>query len=226
MCGRYALKLLPEHLQEIYKVTGRLPSYPARYNVAPTQLAPVVGFNPKTGQNGLAEMKWGLVPHWADDPSIGVKMINARAETVSEKASFRESLKRKRCVVPISGFYEWKREGGEKQPYYFTQTNGLPMGLAGLWADWKGDGETLRTFTVITTGANEIVSTVHNRMPVILHPDQFEVWLDPDLPTESAVHMLKPFPADEMQMHPVSKAISRPAADGENLITAIPLNSQ
>ena len=151
--------------------------------------------------NVLSPMKWGLVPSWAKDPSIGSQMINARSETVATKPSFRHAIKYNRCIVPVSGFFDWKHEGKTKTPYYFRMKNSRPLGLAGIWEEWKApDGSILDTFSILTTTANKLVSTVHERMPVILAPDEYERWLNKHLTDTAQLESLyQPFPDEVME---------------------------
>ena len=226
MCGRYTLKVSGGELSGLFGLSEELDTeglgieprysrYP-RYNIAPTQQIPVV-LEDDGGEGGreLQMMHWGLIPSWAEDPSIGSRMINARAETVSEKPSYRSAFKRRRCLIPADGFYEWKKEPNGKQPYYLRLTSGDPFGFAGLWESWKMDGgEEVRSATIITTEPNEVAAEIHNRMPVILPPDLYDAWLDPDNDDrEELLSMLTAYPADEMEAYPVSREVNRPAND-------------
>ena len=170
-------------------------------------------------------MKWGLVPPWAKDPAIGSQMINARAETVAEKPSFRHVIKYRRCIVPGSGFFDWKHEGKSKQPYYFRMKNGSPLGFAGIWEEWKApDGSLLDTFSILTTTANELVATVHDRMPVIFPPDEYGTWLNKHLTDPAELEPLyKPFPAALMDAYPVSDRVNTVRNNSpENIIRVRP----
>lgn len=184
MCGRYSITTDPEAMRRIFRIDTLLNLQP-RWNVAPTQEVPVVrsGDPKREGGRGGRElhiMRWGLVPFWAKDIGIGAKMINARAETVTEKPAFRGAFKYRRCLVPADGFYEWKTEAGRKQPWRIVRRDRAPFAFAGLWELWEGTGEgsALETFTIVTTDANEAVRDIHHRMPVMLFDDaQFETWL-------------------------------------------------
>jgi putative SOS response-associated peptidase YedK len=169
----------------------------------------------------------GLVPSWAKDVSIGAKLINARSETVTEKPSFREAFKKRRCIIPADGFYEWQRTGGKKQPFFFQMQDEHPFGFAGLWEKWKAiDGQVLETCTILTTEANEVLKPVHDRMPLILHPDDYELWLDADLrKLDLAKELLRPFPASEMIAYPVSPSINSPLSQGAQLVERMAVNS-
>lgn len=192
-----------------------------RYNIAPTQEAAVVR---RSGDaRSLSLLRWGLVPFWAKDPGIGNRMINARSETVGEKPSFRTSFRRKRCLVAASGFYEWQRTEGRKQPWHFRMRGGGPFAMAGLWDSWdKGEG-LLETFTILTTEPNELVARAHQRMPVVLRPADHRLWLDPSVEdTERLGELLVPYPADEMEGFPVSTLVNSPANDSPSCIEPLP----
>ena len=211
MCGRYTLKSDGRQIAKAFGL-AESPDLSERYNIAPMQNVPIV-----LEENGrkLQEMHWGLIPSWADDPSIGSRMINARAETVSEKPSFRSAFKRRRCLIVADGFYEWKKTEGGKQPYYLRLKDGGPFGFAGLWESWNVEGgEELRSTTIITTEPNEVAAKVHNRMPVILPREFHDVWLDPENgDREELLAMLAPYPAEEMEAYAVSRSVNRPAND-------------
>ena len=161
-------------------------------------------------------LRWGLVPSWADDPEIGSRMINARSETPPEKPSFRSAFRRRRCLIPADGFYEWKRENGDKQPYCFRMQDGRPF--AGLWESWeKGDG-TLRTCTILTTRANSVLEGVHDRMSVILPSDSYNAWLDPDADREELGELTVPYPGDDLEIYPVSRFANSPRNNDERCI--------
>lgn len=198
-----------------------LPNAPPHYNGAPTQELLVVRRHPKTGEKRLDLLRWGLIPHWADDPKIGSRLINARGEEVGRTRAFRDAYRQRRCLVPVDGFYEWQKVGKERQPYLITMQNGEPFTLAGLWENWKNPatGEWTRTFTIITTEANPLVRKLHDRMPVIIAPDDQERWLNSG---ESASDLLRPFPAERMRMWPVSRNVNSPKNDGPELIEPIP----
>ena len=212
MCGRYTLKSDGQRVAEAFGL-AESSDLPQRYNIAPTQNVPVV--LEENGTRKLETMHWGLIPSWADDPSIGSRMINARAETVSEKPSFRSAFKRRRCLVVADGFYEWKKADGGKQPHYLRLKDSGPFGFAGLWEKWNVEGgEEIHSCTIITTEPNEVAADIHNRMPVILPLDVYDAWLDPeDDDREELLAMLAPYPAEEMEAYPVSREVNRPAND-------------
>lgn len=176
MCGRYALHSLPEVIALQFDIAAA-PQLKVRYNIAPTQIAPVV----RIGEDDIreiAELRWGLIPSWSKDPSIGARLINARAETVGEKPAFRNALRRHRCLVPADGYYEWKQEGGRKQPYLLRPENGGLFAMAGLWEQWRTpEGEAAGTFAIITSAAAGEAQRIHDRMPVIIAPGDYEAWL-------------------------------------------------
>lgn len=238
MCGRFTLTASPEALQAQFALP-EAPQLAPRYNIAPTQPVAIVRTSAKDGQREWTHVQWGLVPSWAKDPSIGARMINARAETVAEKPSFRAAFKRRRCLVPASGFYEWKKVGKRKQPYYITVQNGAtgnadapPFAIAGLWEYWEGaDGSALETCTLITTDANEALGELHNRMPVIIAPDEYDVWLgevvdnqeDPTFLSQLQ-HLLRPYPATKTQFHPVSTYVNNARHEGADCIQPVDAN--
>jgi putative SOS response-associated peptidase YedK len=216
MCGRYTLTVDIKTIAEKFGVPATLETSP-RYNIAPTQEVVTVMRN---GTSHLALLRWGLIPSWAKDESIGSKMINARAESLAEKPSFKGLLRSKRCLIVADGFYEWKQENGYKTPMYITLKNGDPFAFAGLWDQWKSpDGEQVRSCTIITTEPNEVLAPIHNRMPAILLPGAYEDWLNPDMRDEQALsHWLAPYPAEEMAARAVSRQVNDPKREGPELI--------
>lgn len=223
MCGRYALHGPSSRLREQFEADiDDIPAdFGPRYNAAPMQLLPVIRQRP-TGERVVQLLRWGLIPSWSKDESIATKLINARGETVAEKPSFRAAYKSRRCIVPASGFYEWKKVAGGKQPYFIEPANELLFGFAGLWERWsKPDGETVDTFTVITTEANEAMRSLHDRMPVILLPDDYDQWLTKTTEPDLVRQLLVPCPDEMLQMHPVSKAVGNVRNEGPELIEQI-----
>lgn len=219
MCGRYELHHSPAAITLAFGVDAPIAfALTARYNVAPTQLVPIIRLDDQ-GRRIIAIAKWGFVPRWAKEP--GRQPINARAETVATSGLFRDAFKRTRCIVPVSGFYEWKaRPSGPKIPHRITLATDEPYGLAGIWSRWtKPDGETLDTFAIITTTANELVAQVHDRMPVILEPAAYGRWLDP---REDPRDLLAPFDARRMRTHLVSTKVNAVKNDGPELIEPQP----
>lgn len=213
MCGRYTLSTPGPVLAERFHLSN-IPDLPPRYNVAPTQPVPVVRLAQGT-ERELSLLRWGLVPSWADGVSVGNRMINARAETVAEKPSFRSALRQRRCLVLADGFFEWtKAAGGKKQPWLFRLTTGGPFAFAGLWERWtKGEGGPLETCTVLTTEANDVVRPVHERMPVILTEGAEEMWLDPSARPEDLLRLLVPLPAEGMAAGAVLPWVNNPRHD-------------
>jgi len=218
MCGRFTLASDKSLLSAEFKVSREiLDKLPSRFNIAPSQpIACIVHEN----QTKVDIMNWGFIPKWAKDPSIGNRMINARAETLDEKPSFKGPLRTRRCLVMADGFYEWKREGSGKIPYYIRLRNHHPFGFAGLWSEWMSpDGSEIHSCTIITTGPNQLMESIHHRMPVILPKDQREYWLDPRNHTpKELLALLKPYSSDEMEAFVVSKFVNTPANDSKECI--------
>jgi putative SOS response-associated peptidase YedK len=215
MCGRYTLSTPAGRLAEEFQLDSTV-EIPPSYNVAPTQQVAVVLED--EGGRRLEMLRWGLVPSWADDPDIGARMINARSETAPDKPSFRRAFRGRRCLIAADGFYEWKREEGGKQPYYFRMQDGRPFAFAGLWESWeKGDG-TLRTCAILTTRANSVLEGIHDRMPVILPHDAYNAWLDPDADREELGELMIPYPNDDLETYPVSRFVNSPRNNDERCI--------
>jgi len=213
MCGRYTIRSSGKLLADFFGLAQE-PVLAARYNVAPSQPVPIVRViraNPETKERELVPVRWGLVPSWADDPAIGNRLINARAETVASKPSFRSAFKNRRCLVPADGFYEWKREGNQKQPVYIRRKDGQPFAFAGLWEQWEREGEVIESCVIITTEANELMAEYHDRMPVIVDPKDYDLWLDPEVQDLAKLEpLLRPCPSDEMEVYPVSRLVNDP----------------
>jgi putative SOS response-associated peptidase YedK len=214
MCARYEISAPPQDLAELFALPAP-PELKPRWNAAPTQLLPVVRVA-DDGARRLDLLRWGLVPSWADDVKIGVRMINARAETAAEKPSFRVALRKRRCLVPVTGFYEWTGEKGAKQAWSFRRVDRRAFAFAGLWESWRGaDAEKpVETFTILTTSANELVAPVHDRMPVIVDPSNFALWLDPRMTDAERLRSLF-VPAREPSMTcvAVGTAVNDPRRD-------------
>jgi len=215
MCGRYRLSRRKRDIEEHFDSAPWEEEWNPRYNIAPTQIVPVIRQNAKEPTRDLSSMRWGLIPSLAKDPSGAVSMINARAETASTKPAFRDALRFRRCLIPADGFYEWRRSGTIKQPYCFEVNGGELFAFAGLWDRWKGTtGDTVETCSILTTTANAMTSAVHDRMPVILHADSYDVWLDPRIQNVAAIsELLKPYDARSMRCYPVSTRINHVAND-------------
>lgn len=219
MCGRFALMTPTEQLAMQFGVSETaveaLPPSVPRYNIAPTQPVAAIRLNPN-GERDFTFFHWGLVPSWAKDVSIGSRMINARSETVTEKPSFRTAFKRRRCLIPADGFYEWQKQGSGKQPMFIRPAEGeeRPFALAGLWEMWRDpDGGTLQSCTILTTTPNELMAPIHNRMPVIIEPEDYDLWLNPEPDPEQGLHLLRPYPAEKMSAYPVSPVVNNPRND-------------
>lgn len=223
MCGRFTVTEYQAGLaRRIFEATvsAELEAMKdPRYNIVPT--TPVMAIRQADNGKRMAELfSWGLVPPWAKDTSIATSLINARSETVAEKPAFRHALRKRRCLIPASGFYEWKREGRHKQPYYFTQTKGAPLALAGLWEIWKSpEGKWTTTCCLLTTRANQLMEPIHDRMPVILLPDAWDHWLDRECQDpDTLAAFYQPLPDQSLQRHPVSLLVNNARNDGPELI--------
>lgn len=207
MCGRFARKSTQEVLAEWFGLElEETPWFAPTYNAAPQSIQPVIRLNRDSGRREAVLMRWGLVPFWAKDAKIGLSTINARAEEAAANPAYREALKKRRCLVPADAFYEWQRQDARtKQPFAIALKSGGPYAFAGLWESWRPkEGEPLETFTILTTDPNEVMEPIHNRMPVILDPREFDRWLDAGDPARPPVDLLRPYPADRMRARPVS----------------------
>jgi putative SOS response-associated peptidase YedK len=224
MCGRYTLTSSGDELALLFDLS-EIPSLPTRYNLAPTQQAAVVRVTAPGAPRHLDFLRWGLVPYWADDPKIGNRMINARSEGVADKPAYRWSFRKQRCLIPTDGFYEWKKEGKLKQPYHIRRKDRTPFAFAGLWARWKpkdGSGEPLDTYTILTTDSNELIRPLHDRMPVILDRESFDLWLDPTVDDrERLQQLLVPYDGGVMETVPVSRAVNSPANDSPGCLAGL-----
>lgn len=222
MCGRYTLTCTPEVIAEEFRLEA-VPDLHPRYNVAPSQWVACVRAGLHARKREAVTMRWGLIPAWARDPAMGMKLINARAETVAEKPSFQKPFRQRRCLVLADGYYEWKREGARKQPYFIRLKDERPFAFAGLWDRWKNeDGKTIESCAILTTTPNERLASIHDRMPVILPSVAYEPWLDPGL--RDAVHLvpfLTSYPADEMIAVPVSRLVNDPRVDDARCLEAL-----
>ncbi len=222
MCGRYVLIADPNLIQQSLDWPVSSPvNFAPRYNIAPTQLAPVIT---NEHPHELSFFRWGLIPSWAKEEAIGNKMINARADGIADKPSYRSAFKRRRCIVPASGFYEWQKGAGKtKTPMYIQVKDQDVFAIAGLWEVWhNANGDQIDTFTIITTDANAFMQPIHDRMPVILHKKDYEQWLDPkEVPASTLLPLLKPFDADQMTAYEVSRAVNTPSIDEPQLIEPV-----
>jgi putative SOS response-associated peptidase YedK len=213
MCGRFTLTSIDGLIEE-FGLIQQPSSFTPRFNIAPSQSAAVIDNRPRE-QRVLTSMRWGLVPYWAKDPTIGNKMINARRETAAEKPAFRDALRRRRCLIVADGFYEWKREGKRKTPLYVRRQSRGYMAFAGLWERWRTpDGDVLYSFTILTTDANELMAGVHDRMPVIVDRADYDRWLEPlALPPDALDHILVTAPSQGLEMYEVTRLVNSPGND-------------
>ncbi len=220
MCGRFTLTANPTVIQDVFGLMTVPEGLEPRYNVAPTQPVAVI-----TNEDAAALTfhRWGLVPSWAKDITIGNKLINARAETAHEKPSFRSAFKRRRCLIPTSGFYEWKKTGGAKAPHFIHLQDQPAFAFAGLWEVWHSpEGDQLRTCTILTTSANELMAPLHDRMPVILDPSDYALWLSSgELEVEELLPLMRSYDTGRMAHYEVSQMVNRPIMDSPELIEPV-----
>jgi putative SOS response-associated peptidase YedK len=215
MCGRYTRTASTKALKDWFPLLEITIDLPPRYNIAPTQTVPVVRRDIDSARPELALMRWGLIPSWAQEPSIGNRLINARCESAADKPFFSAAFRKRRCLVPADGFYEWQKQGKRKQPYCIRLKDGSPFAFAGLWEYWNKGDVPLETFTILTTDANDLVRPLHDRMPCILDPRDYEQWIDPNLQKpEQVLGMLRPLDGSAMTMCPVSDEVNSPKNDG------------
>lgn len=221
MCGRFTLTQSAETIAEFFEL-DEVPRFMPGYNIAPTQPVPTIRAS-QAKEREFDYLYWGLIPSWSKDPTIGARMINARAETVAEKPSFRTAFKRRRCLIVADGFYEWQKTGSKKQPYYFHLDQHHPFGFAGLWEHWQSpEGDQIQSCTILTTAANDTMRPIHDRMPVILHPQDYDLWLDPTVQsTDGLYSLLRPYPDVEMHHYPVSTKVNRPQNDSSECIVPL-----
>ena len=218
MCGRYSLTKPIKTLKDHFRAIAAEMDYNKRYNIAPSQSVPVVVHGEQ--QPEIHAMRWGLVPSWAKDPALGNRLINARAETLHEKPSFKPSLRNQRCLIPADGFYEWQTGGKVKVPKYIRLLKGGLFAFAGLWSEWDSGSEILQTFTIITTAANQDLKPIHHRMPVILMPQDYQEWLDASQPYPR--NLLRPLNEGLLEHYEVSRTVNSPNNDSEECLQPIP----
>ena len=224
MCGRFVQKTPLGDIQTLFEVPGPVPNMPPRYNAAPTDSLAVIRFNPRTGARALDLLRWGLVPLWAKDLSSGPKCINARRETVATNNIFKDAFERRRCLVPADGFYEWQKTGGKTQPYAIVPQPGGLFAFAGLWERWKNppDGAIVRSFTIVTGAPNALCAPVHDRMPVILPPETWRIWLGEEgAGRAELLALLVPYPADLMRVYPVGSRVGNVRNDDPSLLNEV-----
>ena len=217
MCGRFTLRTTMPVLVEHFGL-GQMPTLPPRYNIAPSQDVAVVRPCPQPPGRALSTMRWGLIPAWAREPASGPRLINARSETAARKPSFRAAFRHRRCLIPADGFYEWQKRAGGKQPYHIRLLDQQPMAFAGLWETWRPHDDVatrpVETCTILTTRANSLMQPIHDRMPVILTPEDYAAWLDPESHDPDLLgQLLVPFPDDRLQAVAVSGHVNRPGND-------------
>jgi len=223
MCGRFTLEKSIGNLGSLFQVRG-VAELPERYNIAPTQ--PIVAIRQAEAgeERELVLLRWGLIPAWAKEPAALPLLINARSETAAAKPAFRAALRRRRCLVPADGFYEWQRREGRKQPYHMRRRDGAPFALAGLWERWEGPDGAIDSCALLTTASNALMRPIHDRMPVILDPQSFDLWLDPRMQdVERVQSLLRPYPAEAMIAYPVSAMVNN--ARNDNPQCVLPLDS-
>ena len=220
MCGRYTIIASPEALRALFRYEEQ-PNFPPRYNVAPTQ--PIAIVRLVEGKRQFALVRWGLLPSWVKDPKTFTLLINARGETAAEKPAFRAAMKRRRCLIPADGFYEWQAAGDRKRPFYVRAKSGAPLAFAGLWETWTGpNGEELETAAIVTTRANRTLSPIHERMPVIVPPDAFDLWLDgANVDATTAAALIAPAPDSLLEAYEISTAVNRTANDNPKLLEPV-----
>jgi len=222
MCGRFALGLPAKNLAEHFRLSS-FPDFPPRYNISPTQYVPTVTLKRGENERECVMRRWGLIPRWAGNARAGTGLINAKAETLAEKPSFREAFRYRRCLVPATGFFEWNRDERPARPYFVRRRDGAPFAFAGLWERRDGrDGGTVESFAIITTSANEAVRPIHHRMPVILRRVDYDVWLGSGAGGEALESLLTPFPPGELVVYPVSGFVNDPKHEGPECVRPSP----
>ncbi|HEY9826587.1 MAG TPA: SOS response-associated peptidase [Stenomitos sp.] len=219
MCGRFVLAGTPEAVASAFGLS-KVDDFPPRYNIAPSQPIAIIRQNQASGRRELCLQRWGLIPSWAKDATIGSKLINARSETAAEKPSFRTALKYRRCLIPATGFYEWQAiKGKGKQPFFFSMMGNSLFAFAGLWESWHD----IETCTILTTAANSLLQPIHDRMPVILPAEAYDQWLDPTVQdTKQVAQLLQPFPDESMQAFPVSTRVNSVKVDDASCMEPLP----
>lgn len=226
MCGRLSQNLTWQQIYTLYTLpvsTSRLDPQP-RYNGAPTQDFALCRLD-ENGTRSMAVLRWGLVPFWAKDVKIGARLINARAETVHEKPAFRSAFRARRCLIPSNGWFEWKRTGGGKQPYFLALESSAPVSFAALWEQWGRDGQHIESFTIITTEASPGLTDIHDRQPAVVDPDDFTDWLDPGTPQETLKEIIGPPYEGPYEIRPVSDMVNRVANDTPDILTPLVRNT-
>ena len=222
MCGRFALHAPPKRIQEQFGIANPMAHKP-RYNIAPSQEVPVVRVTEDARLLVLA--RWGLVPSWTKEPEKLPRPINAKAETAATKPMFRQAYRRSRILVPADCFYEWQTRAGRKQPYLIHMRDGAPFGMGGLLEHWGMPEADMLTFTILTTSANELMAGIHDRMPVIIKPEHYSAWLDPQLTDTAKIQpLIKPYPSDSMEAYPISTRVNSPKSEGPEILGRVALD--
>jgi putative SOS response-associated peptidase YedK len=224
MCGRYTLTSAPEAIRALFRYQEQ-PNFPPRYNIAPTQPIAIVRLN--EGKRQLALVRWGLLPSWVKDPKTFTLLINARGESASDKPAFRAAMKRRRCLIPADGFYEWQAVAGRKRPFYVRAKSRAPLAFAGLWETWTGpNGEEMETAAIVTTRANRTLAAIHERMPVVVAPEAFDLWLNcAEVDAKTAEALIQPAPDNLLEAYEISTAVNRTANDNAKLIEPVALGA-
>ena len=228
MCGRYRLSRRKQILEEHFDSVSGEEDWTPRFNIAPTQPVPIIRQHPKEPLREMSLVRWGLIPSWSKDSSSAARMINARSEIAATLPAFRDAMKSRRCLIPADGFYEWQKKGKIKQPYCFEVNDGKLFAFAGIWDRWKNPtGDIVETCSILTTTPNAVTAPVHDRMPVILDPDVYDLWLDPGMQNMAAANeLLNPYDARLMRCYPVSARINHVANDDEECSAPVELQSQ
>jgi putative SOS response-associated peptidase YedK len=218
MCARITLTTTTDEIVDLFGLAhDTRQTHPKRFNVAPSHLIPVVRL--ANGKRELADLRWGLIPHWAVDPK---PHVNARTETVTEKPAFRDPIRKRRCLIPVGGFFEWQHLGKRKQPYFFRKAGGGVLAFAGVWDSWESPDGRVETVAILTVAANSLVEPLHDRMPAIIPQEKFAAWLDPKAKSEAFLPLLSPFPAEQMEKWAVSERVNKVSADEPDLLLPVP----
>jgi len=218
MCGRYTLRTPVDALIEIFDLQQTF-EFVLRYNIAPTQDVPVIVQDRENSSRHLVAMHWGLVPFWSKDPKSASRMINARSESLADKPAFRQAFLKRRCLVPADGYFEWQKSGKTKQPFYIHRTDDQPFAFAGLWEVWHGTEPALKSYSIVTSESSQLTRDLHERMPVILHPSDYDQWLDPkNQDVKSLQELLVPWEAPDLRVDPVSTHVNHVKNDDEKCI--------
>ena len=219
MCGRFFLASSPDSIADVFGASA--PDYEPRWNVAPTE--EILCMRVMTGNRSMDKLRWGLIPQWVKDTRSGSRMINARSETAASKPSFRSAMKRRRCLIPADGFYEWKKEGGTKRAFCIAHRDRLPLAMAGIWEVWTGpERQIVETCCILTTQANAMMSSLHDRMPVLLTTDSFDCWPDHDHSSSEAIDQLCcPYGHNDLEAWEVSTRVNRPTNEGPDLVVPV-----